>query len=230
MKDFLYKAIDKLYKPCYNIRVEKEKEEKQMAKRVYSLVLSDEVVAEADRLARRLGVNRSGLINHILAEYLACGTTESAVREIFSAVEELLGARDVFRVDGSDTRLCLRSSLDYKYNPTVRYTVELDPAGGEFRAGLRTQNSLLVLYMSEFSRLWASLDGAESSCGADGSFRRRFVGSYSDRDAAARRISEYVGAFDGAMKAYFALLSDPAAAEAEVRKIHSDIKSIKTDD
>ena len=195
-----------------------------MAKRVYSLVLSDEVVAEADRLARRLGTNRSGLINHILAEYLSCSTSESTVRDIFSAVEELLGAREVFRVSGADTRLCLRSSLAYKYNPTVRYTVELTPAGGEFRAGLRTQNELLVLYIGAFFRLWASLDGAECHCDRDGSFRRTFHGSYgSDTDAAARRISAYVGSFDSALKRYFALLDDPAAAESEVRRIYGEL-------
>ena len=149
-----------------------------MAKRVYSLVLSDEVVAEADRLARRLGTNRSGLINHILAEYLSCSTSESTVRDIFSAVEELLGAREVFRVSGADTRLSLRSSLD----------------------------------------------GAECQCDRDGSFRRTFHGSYgSDTDAAARRISAYVGSFDSALKRYFALLDDPAAAESEVRRIYGEL-------
>lgn len=196
-----------------------------MAKRVYSLVLSDEVVAAADRLAGRLGTNRSGLINHILAEYFSCGTHESAVRDIFSTVEELLGSREVFRVSGADSRLCLRSALDYKYNPTVRYTVELTAGGGEFRAYLRTQNTLLLLYMNAFFRLWTSLDGAGSRCGEDGSFSRRFVRitAKDDPQKTAERISEYVGAFDGAMKAYFASLDDAAAAEAEVRKIHGSL-------
>ena len=62
-----------------------------MAKRVYSLVLSDEVVGEVDRLARRLGTNRSGLINHILAEYLSCDTAENTVRDIFSAARRARG-------------------------------------------------------------------------------------------------------------------------------------------
>lgn len=199
----------------------------QMAKRVYSLVLSDEVVAAADRLAGRLGTNRSGLINHILAEYFSCGTHESAVRDIFSAVEELLGAREVFRVSGADSRLCLRSALDYKYNPTVHYTVELTAGGGEFRAYLRTQNTLLLLYMNAFFRLWTSLDGAGSRCGEDGSFSRRFarITAKDDPQKTAERISEYVGAFDSAMKAYFASLDDAATAEAEVRRIHGSLKT-----
>lgn len=198
-----------------------------MAKRVYSLVLSDEVVSEADRLARRLGTNRSGLINHILAEYFSCDTAENTVRNIFSAVEELLGAREVFRVSGADSRLCLRSALDYKYNPTVRYTVELTGSGGEFRAYLRTQNSLLLLYMTAYFRLWASLDGPGSRCLEDGSFSRRFSHGRAagDAQAAAELISRYVGAFDEAMKTYFALLDDPAAAEQSVRRLHADMRA-----
>lgn len=191
----------------------------EMAKRVYSLVLSDEVVAEADRLARRLGTNRSGLIDHILAEYLSCNTAENMIREIFSAVEECLGAREVFRVDGGATRLCLRSALDYKYNPTVRYTVELTAAGGVFRAGLRTQNALLMLYMSAFCRLWASLDGGDCRCGEDGSFVRCFGRAGGGSEAEARLISDYVGRFDEALKAYFSFLDSPRDADAAVRRI-----------
>lgn len=192
----------------------------KMAKRVYSLVLSDEVVAEADRLARRLGTNRSGLIDHILAEYLSCNTAENMIREIFSAVEECLGAREVFRVAGGGSRLCLRSALDYKYNPTVRYTVELTAAGGVFRAGLRTQNALLILYMTAFCRLWASLDGGECQCGEDGSFVRRFGRIGGGPDEEAEMIAGYVGRFDEALKAYFSNLGDPAAAETTVREIY----------
>lgn len=192
-----------------------------MAKRVYSLVLSDEVVSEADRLAHRLGTNRSGLIDRILAEYFSCELAENTVRDIFSAVEELLGAHEVFRVNDNDTRLCLRSALDYKYNPTVRYSVELASNGGIFRAYLRSQNALLLLYMNEFFRIWAVLDGAGSSCGADGSFCRRFSRGAESADRTAERIFEYVSALDEAMKGYLSMEDDPAAAEAYVRRIHA---------
>ena len=42
---------------------------------------------------------------------------------------------------------------------------------------------------------------------------------------AAEKISEYVGAFDEAMKAYFARLDDPRAAEQRVRQIHSVLEN-----
>ena len=42
-----------------------------MKKTLYSLMLSDEVVREADRLAHQKGTNRSNLINQILANISA---------------------------------------------------------------------------------------------------------------------------------------------------------------
>ena len=39
-----------------------------MKKTLYSLMLDEEVVREVDRMAHRLGTNRSALINQLLAE------------------------------------------------------------------------------------------------------------------------------------------------------------------
>ena len=47
-----------------------------MSKSVYSLVLSDDVVAAVDRAAYALGSSRSNLINQILAEYVSFITPE----------------------------------------------------------------------------------------------------------------------------------------------------------
>lgn len=54
-----------------------------MKKTLYSLMLSDEVVAEVDRLAHRLGTNRSNLINQILAEHVGFVTPERRINDIF---------------------------------------------------------------------------------------------------------------------------------------------------
>ncbi|MBR0365110.1 MAG: hypothetical protein IJH58_08140, partial [Clostridia bacterium] len=61
-----------------------------MGKSVYSLALSDEIIAEIDRLAYQNGTNRSGLINSILAEYLQFTTPEQRMREVFDRMEKLL--------------------------------------------------------------------------------------------------------------------------------------------
>ena len=54
-----------------------------MKKTLYSLMLSDEVVAEVDRLAHRLGTNRSNLINQILAEHVNLVTPERRINDVF---------------------------------------------------------------------------------------------------------------------------------------------------
>ena len=61
-----------------------------MKKTLYSLMLSEEVVAEVDRLAHRLGTNRSNLINQILAEHVNLVTPERRINDIFSAIEQIM--------------------------------------------------------------------------------------------------------------------------------------------
>ena len=61
-----------------------------MKKTLYSLMLSEDVVAEVDRLAHRLGTNRSNLINQILAEHVNLVTPERRINDIFSAIEQLM--------------------------------------------------------------------------------------------------------------------------------------------
>ena len=98
-----------------------------MKKSVYSLVLSDDVVAQIDRLAYRQGANRSGFINQILAEYVSYVTPEQRIRDIFQRIGGAFSAYDGIRAEGVPTGsvMALQSALVYKYNPTVRYQVEL---------------------------------------------------------------------------------------------------------
>ena len=98
-----------------------------MKKNLYSLTLSDEVVHEVDALAHRMGTNRSALVNRILAEYVSVPTPERRWNDIFEAIEELMTpTRELvpFFSPGSST-MSLKSSLSYKYRPTVKYEVDL---------------------------------------------------------------------------------------------------------
>ncbi|MBQ1203294.1 MAG: ribbon-helix-helix protein, CopG family, partial [Loktanella sp.] len=53
-----------------------------MNKSVYSIVLSDDVVAQVDRLAYKAGTSRSAMINRILADYVSYVTPEQRLRDI----------------------------------------------------------------------------------------------------------------------------------------------------
>ena len=137
-----------------------------MNKSVYSLVLMDDVVAEVDRLAYRMNTSRSNMINQILAEYVSYMTPEKRMREVFDRAINMLTGSGTFQLmlQPSDSTMSLRSALSYKYNPTVRYSVELyrdqQGAAGELKVLLRSQNNSLILYMNQFFKLWTRLEQA----------------------------------------------------------------------
>ena len=58
---------------------------------MYSLMLAEDVIREVDRLAAENRTNRSNLVNQILAEYVSLVTPEMHIRNIFDAVESLIG-------------------------------------------------------------------------------------------------------------------------------------------
>jgi len=137
-----------------------------MKKTLYSLMLNDEVVREVDAMAHRMGTNRSSLINQILAEYVGYTTPERRINDVLSTIQELLSpSRDLvpFFAPNSSS-MSLKSSLEYKYRPTVKYEVELYRSGeesiGELSVLFRTQSAALIQAMTEFFRLWKRIEDA----------------------------------------------------------------------
>lgn len=199
-----------------------------MKKNVYSLILSENVVQEVDRLAYEKHTNRSNLINQILAEYVSYETPEKRMHEVFDRMQALLGG--VFQVaeSASPTMLTLRSALTYKYNPTVRYQVEMyrtpRVAVGELKVSMRTQNNTLSLLILQFFKLWARIEQAYHPLSdaelVDGRFVKRFVTDCADSESIAEGIAAYIDAFDHALKAFFYYLDTPEVAASEVERIY----------
>ena len=200
-----------------------------MKKTLYSLMLNEEVVREVDALAHRLGTSRSNLINQILAEYVNYTTPERRINDIFSALEQLISpSRELvpFFSPNSST-MSLKSSLQYKYRPTVKYELELhggdENSIGELTVLFRTQSEALIRAMTEFFRLWkqiedAHLSGVEPDYALyDGKFVRTLSlppdHDYTSEEI-ARAISDYVQLFDRLMKAYLAGKYTPPEIEA----------------
>ena len=203
-----------------------------MKKTLYSLMLNDEVVAEVDRLAHRLGTNRSNLINQILAEHVNYVTPERRINDVLSAIEQLMApSRELvpFLVPNALT-MSLKSSLEYKYRPTVKYEVELfrgaEDALGELTVVFRTQSAALIQSMTEFFRLWKSIEDAHLRpllsvsppryALYDGKFIRSIVSPERDctSDELASAISEYIKLFDSMMKSYLTGRLDARDIEA----------------
>ena len=135
-----------------------------MKKTLYSLMLNDEVVREVDALAHRLGTNRSALINQILAEYVNYTTPERRINDVLSAIEQMMiPSRELVPFFSPNSfSMSLKSSLEYKYRPTVKYEVELYRGGeesiGELSVVFRTQSAALIEMMTSFFRLWKRIE------------------------------------------------------------------------
>lgn len=127
-----------------------------MSKSVYSLVLSDEIVAEIDGLAARSGTSRSALINRILAEYASVPTVEHRSRAIAQEIERVASGAHHTSVSPTGM-LTIRSLIRYKYNPTILYVIDIEESDvyfGELRVGLRSQNQGLLQKVAQFFTLW----------------------------------------------------------------------------
>ena len=198
-----------------------------MKKTLYSLTLSDEVVREIDLLAHRRGMSRSWLINEILAEYVQVMTPQRWVSEVFRSVEELLApSRELvpFFVPNASS-MSMKSSLAYKYRPTVKYEVELRRTGnggdGTLSVIFRTQSEELIQEMTQFFRLWKQFEDRRfARLGLPGRvyelYPGRFVrsivldGAQADT---AEGIAGYVQCFDRLMKLWLAGQASPEELE-----------------
>ncbi len=202
-----------------------------MKKTLYSLMLDEGVVREVDALAHRLGTNRSNLINQILAEYVDYTTPERRINDVLSAIEALMQpSRELVPFFSPNSfSMSLKSSLEFKYRPTVKYEVELyrgaGEAIGELSVVFRTQSAPLIQGMTNFFRLWKQIEDAHlrPMTGAavdyalyDGKFVRSIAAPDRDctADELASALSEYIKLFDKLMKGYLSGRFDAHDVEA----------------
>ncbi len=191
-----------------------------MGKSLYSLILSDEVVARIDRLATRQGTNRSQLVNRILAEYCSLVTPEKRIETVFDAVTRLM------ETDGelapyftpNQPAMFLKTSLEYRYRPSVRYDIRLypQPVGdriGELTVAFRTTSEELLALADRYFRLRieAETRAAPENPPAFSLSPGKLVRSIgippegpegTTPEELAERISDYVRRFDRDMKLY----------------------------
>ncbi len=215
-----------------------------MSKHLYSLMLDDGVVAAIDRLAYLQSTTRSGLVNRILAEYASYITPEQRIREAFGSMRHLLDGEEELRLltEPSETMFSLRSALLYKYNPTVRYSVELyrtEEGGiGELRVSLRTQNIALISAMMQFYCIWDGIERAMLSappeCRAEDGKYSRVLTPRMRRAVSltpsllGELIVAYIRVFDRALKLYFRHLEDGGAAMRALEAVYADyIRSVE---
>lgn len=204
-----------------------------MNKSIYSLVLADDIVREIDRMAYENGTSRSNMVNQLLAESLSFTTPEKRMKEIFSEMEQILTGNDTFRLQmqPSDSLFSIRSALTYKYNPTVRYQVELNRVlsneVGELRVSVRSQNNALRVYMLHFFNLWSVLERryfikAECTYDEYRYARKLFLNPMAGNtdQTIGQAISSYIRLFDRSLNLFFTNLN---AQETAAKIIETNI-------
>lgn len=202
-----------------------------MNKSIYSLVLSNDVVDAVDALARTEGLSRSAMINRILAERVAYTTPEMRLRDILQSLARSMNGEFMLAEPPTGSTLSARTSLKYRYKPTVKYSVEIysenGKRAGELRVSFRTQNAQLIADLMGFFRCWAALEQkyiADKLSNdivytiSDGRFERtlNMPRDHIPDDELGTAVAEYMAMFDGAMKAYFAELPDAETAALTV--------------
>lgn len=213
-----------------------------MKKKIYSLVLSEEIVAAVDRMAYSLHTSRSNLINQILAEQLSCTTPEMKIQTVFSGMEALAEQFRVLEQSSAYIR-AMQSQLDYKYKPTVQYSIELyrtprDGQEGCLRVQLRTRNAALLEVLEEFFGLWIVLESRYVSANGEALCRRTAPGRLERvirnpgiaEETLGELIGEYVSTFDRYLKAWFTGIAHPQQTaqklEAAFRQDMQDRKHV----
>ncbi len=185
-----------------------------MSKSLYSLILSDKVVAAVDSEAAKRGMNRSSLINEVLADYLQIETPEQQMRNIFKNIDKLIGGYFEALLPSNSRSMALKTSLDYKYKPTVKYELELSKTPendlGTLKVQWRTTSEELTLKIDEFIKIWMAVESKYSKhvigyVYEDNKFQRTFAlppGIEFSISYISNGIGKYIRLFDKALKSY----------------------------
>lgn len=194
-----------------------------MDKSMYTLILLDELVDAVDRLAYENSASRSGIINQILAQHLSMITPEMRIAEIYAAAARVAASHQALQVQNQQagSMLVVKSAIHYKYNPTIRYSVEITVSDraytGEFKVLSRSQSDALLSRLTVFYELWSQV---EHTCLSEkfstlqlkysiagGRFRRWLIlereGESFDSHGLGEAIGKYIGAFDAGVNLYF---------------------------
>lgn len=190
-----------------------------MKRSMYSLILSDDIVAAVDALAAQKGTSRSNYINQVLAKHVQCITPEQQMQRVFANLTHQMDEAFRIQEQGSNALLSILGSVQYKYRPTIRYRVELlrnmqQEKVGRLKISCRTQNQTLLDAMAQFFRFWVKLEqkyDANSACAQglyqieSGCMTMALLRSGAETDEQLGEIvGNYIRMFHAVLQSYFA--------------------------
>lgn len=214
-----------------------------MERSVYSLVLMNDVVKAIDQMAYDQNTSRSNLINQLLAQEVMLVTPEMRMRDIFDKMINVMEEDRKFQVSlqPSDYCISIRSVLEYKYNPTIRYFIELyrtvDTAIGELKITSRSQSKELQQYLYDFFNFYSKMEQLYMAKyfperpipyytnEGQGRFRRELVIVDEDKilttDAMANAMGDYVQMLDTLLDIYLTHLKESDVGARKIEKMYT---------
>ncbi len=208
-----------------------------MSKSLYSLILNDEVVSKVDKMARVNGISRSSMIEMILANAVSYETPEIRANNIFDEIERLFSHSPTMRYLENQSQYIgtIVGALDYRYNPAIKYNVELFPNSdklGQLKVTLRTQNGMLLDLMSDFYNFYIYLEKTYYNKGATYLFEQNkfirlfdFPNSVVTTKQLAELLTIYVKDFDELLNVYFNNLTNDVSVFKKVEKRFIELKN-----
>ena len=217
-----------------------------MKRSMYSLILTDDIVAAIDFLAAQQGTSRSHYINQVLADHVRFITPEQQMRQLFSQLIAQIEQRNtIFRVQqqGSDAMLSIFGTVQYKYRPTIRYQVELSremrhETIGRLKVSCRSQSRALLDAMDDFFRFWTDLEiknDPQKRCGKkmylieDGRLTRTLLRcGMTDDTELGKAIGDYIRMFHNLLQSYFTGLQQGVSGAVLHHALEQQYMAIRT--
>lgn len=130
-----------------------------MGSGIYSLGVKDELIERVDSLTRKRNMSRSQIINEIIAEYFNVITPEYKINQVMDLVAKEIRMSDFLQYlsEAKGSSIQCRASIRYKYNPKIRYMLELSGKEKDKLATLniisRTQREDFFNYLVDFLKI-----------------------------------------------------------------------------
>ncbi|OPL08223.1 MAG: hypothetical protein AVO33_01585 [delta proteobacterium ML8_F1] len=216
-----------------------------MSQGIVSVVISEELLLKIDSLARKKRQSRSKTINEILGEYFELMTPEAKIDRVMDEIALVLGGnhflQTLSKTKGSSIQC--RGDIQYKYNPKIRYMLQLDGKSEHKLATLhvvpRTRQEEFTRHLAIFFSLLQAVEAARPpdpelralKAGAfvfDGKkFTRDFYTPWQEDHLTVEKIADFLGSYmlmiHEAMNRYFNSIQETRAVRyASVASVFSD--------
>lgn len=196
-----------------------------MGKNVCSLVLSEEIIQKVDREALLKNTSRSQVIHDILCEHYHITTPSLKMFRVMELLSSALSSLETLDLVSSTpgSTLQIKTTVPYKYNPTLKYVIDLSGKDSEQLAVLKIYSrtvsgpflqSLLMFFnfLTDFEESIHQTIGHRpiNSSGyafEDNKFTRSFACKWTEKgldpEIISRYLTNYIQYVDESMKSYF---------------------------